>query len=269
MNVVQATIPTAPLAPAAHGSDPALEAHARAYAASRSQSDRSLACEAALPMVRRIASGVLRRLPSYFVNDDLIGDGCVGLLRALDSFDPAYGVSFDAWSSRIIRGAMFNGLRRMDAIPERTRRDARLLDAARWRLAQTAGAAPDDRTAAAGAGIHPDKLHTVQLALLRATPVSLDAALPGSQGTSTVGERVAAAVEDPADVAARHDIERAVGVAVKGLSAREQLIIAACYGGTSTFREVGGKLGISKQRVSQIHSRTLTGLRAALAPHAD
>lgn len=258
--------PTAPQPTAAEAS---LEEHARAYATSRSQSDRSQACEAALPMVRRIASGVLRRLPSYFVNDDLIGDGCVGLLRALDSFDPSYGVSFDAWASRIIRGAMFNGLRRMDAIPERTRRDARILDAARWRLAQTDGAAPNDHAAAAGAGLDTDKLHAVQLALLRATPVSLDAAMPGSQSGSTVGDRVACAVEDPADVAARHDVERAVNAAVKTLSPREQVIIAACYGGTSTFREIGGKLGISKQRVSQIHARTLTGLRAALAQLAE
>ncbi|HLJ84897.1 MAG TPA: sigma-70 family RNA polymerase sigma factor [Candidatus Eremiobacteraceae bacterium] len=254
---------------AAIASDAALEEHARAYAASRNQSDRSLACEAALPMVRRIASGVLRRLPSYFVSDDLIGDGCVGLLRALDSFDPAYGVSFDAWASRIIRGAMFNGLRRMDAIPERTRRDARMLDAARWNLAQTKGAAPDDHAAAAGAGLNAEKLGAVQLALLRATPVSLDAAMPGSQCGTTVGERVAAATDDPADVAARRDIERAVGAAVKALSPREQVIIGAAYAGLSTFREIGGRLGISKQRVSQIHSRTLTGLRSALAQHAD
>ena len=248
--------------------DAALEAHAHNYAQSRSQHDRSLACEAALTLVRRIASGVLRRLPAYFVSDDLVGDGCVGLLRALDTFDPSFNVSFEAWSSRIIRGAMFNGLRRMD-VPERTRRDARTLDAARWRLAQTVGEAPNDRAAAAGAGLDDAKLYAVQLALSRATPVSLDAALPGTPSGATVGDRVAAEQLDPAEMVERLEVQRVVDAAVAALPARERLIIAACYAGFATFREIGGRLGISKQRVSQIHSRTLTNLRSALASQAD
>jgi len=250
-------------------SDAALEEHACNYAHTRSQRDRSLACEAALTLVRRIASGVLRRLPSHFVSDDLVGDGCVGLLRALDTFDPSFNVSFEAWSTRIIRGAMFNGLRRMDVVPERTRRDARTLDAARWRLAQTVGEAPNDRAAAAGAGLNDAKLYAVQLALSRATPVSLDAPLPGTPSGATVGDRVVADQCDPAEVAERHEVQRVVDAAVAALPPRERLIIAACYAGFATFREIGGRLGISKQRVSQIHSRTLTNLRSVLASQAD
>jgi RNA polymerase sigma factor for flagellar operon FliA len=249
--------------------DSTLEDHACNFARSRSQHDRSLACESALPLVRRIASGVLRRLPAYFVNDDLVGDGCVGLLRALDTFDPSYNVSFEAWSSRIIRGAMFNGLRRMDVVPERTRRDARILDAARWRIAQTSGEAPDDRTAASGAGLDDAKLYAVQLALSRATPVSLDAALPGTPSGATIGDRVAADQADPSEIVERREVQRVVDAAVAALPPRERLIIAACYAGFATFREIGGRLGISKQRVSQIHSRTLSNLRSTLASQSD
>lgn len=249
--------------------DATLETHAHNYAHSRSQRDRSLACEAALTLVRRIASGVLRRLPAYFVSDDLVGDGCVGLLRALDTFDPSFNVSFEAWSSRIIRGAMFNGLRRMDVVPERTRRDARSLDAARWRLAQTLGEAPDDRAAAIGAGLDDAKLRAVQLALSRATPVSLDSPLPGTPSGATFGDRVIGDQPDPAEMAQLREVQRVVDAAVAALPARERLIIAACYAGFATFREIGGQLGISKQRVSQIHSRTLTTLRSTLASQAD
>ena len=247
----------------------ALEKHACDYARSRSQHDRALACEAALGLVRRIASGVLRRLPAYFVSDDLVGDGCVGLLRALDTFDPSFNVSFEGWSSRIIRGAMFNGLRRMDVVPERTRRDARTLDAARWRLAQSVGEAPDDKAAAAGAGLDDAKLYAVQLALSRATPISLDSALPGTPSGATIGDRVAAEESDPAEMAERREVQRVVDAAVAALPPRERLIIAACYAGYATFREIGGRLGISKQRVSQIHSRTIANLRTVLASQAD
>src|ERR1700694_4087392 len=135
-----------------------LELAARTFAASRSACDRERVREAALPLVRRIAAGVLRRLPTHFTTDDLIGDGCVGLLRAVDRFNPSHGILFEAWAARIVRGAMLNGLRRMDVIPERVRRDARTLDAARWRIAQRDGAAPSDCAAAENAGLNIRKL---------------------------------------------------------------------------------------------------------------
>ena len=112
-----------------------LERLAIAYAKTRDGMLREQLCEAALPLVRRLATMVLRRLPVHFSADDLIGDGCVGLLRAIDRFNPAFEVTFETWASRIVRGSMLNGLRRMDAVPERIRRDARVLDSARWRLA--------------------------------------------------------------------------------------------------------------------------------------
>ncbi|HLW36859.1 MAG TPA: sigma-70 family RNA polymerase sigma factor, partial [Candidatus Eremiobacteraceae bacterium] len=104
-----------------------LEQVASDFVASRSTHDRERLCEAALPLVRRLAANVLRRLPAHFTTDDLIGDGCVGLLRAIDRYNPVHGISFEVWASRIVRGAMLNGLRRMDIIPERVRRDARNL----------------------------------------------------------------------------------------------------------------------------------------------
>src|SRR4029077_20070670 len=123
------------------------------FASSRGADDRAELCEAALPLVRKRACGGLRRLPAYFTIDDLIGDGSVGLLRAVDRFDPSLGATFEHWAGRIVRGAIFNGLRRMDFVPERVRRDARTLEASRWSIAQRSGTSPTDREAAASAGL--------------------------------------------------------------------------------------------------------------------
>ena len=246
-----------------------LEEAARIFAASRDADDRERLCEAAMPMVRRLAAGILRRLPAHFTADDLIGDGCLGLLRAIDRFDPAHGISFEVWAARIVRGAMLNGLRRMDIIPERVRRDARTLDAARWRLAQHAGAAPSDVAAAADAGLNGKKLDAVLLALRRAIPVSLDAPLQLSENSATLGERLPAEGIDPAQHAVVQSVRAAVMQAVRTLPAREQHILAAFYAGERTFRAIGGKLGISKQRVSQIHGRAISTLRTRLGQRPD
>jgi len=249
--------------------DGTLEQAAQQFASTRSAADRERLCEAALPLVRRLAAGVLRRLPAHFVADDLIGDGCVGLLRAVDRFDPAHGISFEAWASRIVRGAMLNGLRRMDVIPERVRRDARSLDAARWRLAQDEGAAPSDSAAAADAGLNVRKLEAVLLALRRAVPVSLDAPLQPHEQSASLGDRLPSDSIDPVHHVIVQSVRRAVARAVQTLPPREQMILAAFYGGETTFRAIGGRLGISKQRVSQIHGRAINALRNRLGQRPD
>jgi RNA polymerase sigma factor FliA len=247
--------------------DNVLEDAARAFVRSRSQSDRERLCELSLSLVRRLASGVLRRLPQHFTDDDLIGDGCVGLLRAVDRYDPQRGLSFERWAARIVRGAMLNGLRRMDVVPERVRRDARNLDLARWRMAQLAGCAPSDAVAATGAGLSRRKLDAVLLALRRAVPISLDAPVQHAtySGRDTLGDCVPDVSADPARTVSDASVRAAVARAVTELSDRERTIIAWFYTGETTFRAIGGRLGISKQRVSQIHATALASLRTILA----
>jgi len=241
-----------------------IEEAARLFALTRAPRARELVCELALPQVRRLASSVLRRLPPHFTDEDLIGDGCVGLLRAIDRFDPERGMSFVKWASRLIRGSMLNGLRRMDSIPERVRRDARVLDKARWCVAQSAGTTPTD------VGLSRSKLATVQLALRRAVPLSLEA--PARQhldNPMTLRDRLAAD-DDPGATVVTKAAHAALSNAVRRLPKRERLIVAAFYGKEASFRTIGGRLGISKQRVSQIHGQALTALRSLLAtPSVD
>ncbi len=244
-----------------------LEELAAQYAKSRTDETRDRLCEAALPLVRRLAGSVLRRLPAHFNSDDLVGDGCLGLLRAIDRFDPRQGATFETWATRLVRGSMLNGLRRMDVIPERVRRDARNLESARWRMAQDCGVAPSDREAAIGAGLDGQRLEAVRLALMRASTISLDAPAKLRFGDTLAIERIACDRTDPAASAADALLRDAILGAVARLSARERRIIAWFYAGNVNFREIGTRLGISKQRVSQLHCRAMSGLRSALARH--
>ena len=252
-------------------SDPPVKIQSLAvrFARTRLAEDRAKVCEAALPLVRRIAGCVLRRLPVYFTIDDLVGDGSVGLLRAIDRFDPALGSSFEQWSGRIIRGAIFNGLRRMDFVPERVRRDARALEASRWRIAQERGFTPSDGEAAESAGLDHRQLAAVRLALHRSTTHSIDIPAPYTEDKQPLRDKLPAWSGDPAVLVARLVACGAVGRAVSALPARERLIIASFYGGNVSLRQIGDHLGISKQRVSQLHGRALVGLRSALAEYAD
>src|SRR5215472_10144601 len=175
----------------------ALQSLAVNYSRTRIVTDRDALCEAALPLVRKIAGCVLRRLPAYFAIDDLIGDGSIGLLRAIDRFDPSQGATFEHWAGRIVRGAIFNGLRRMDFIPERVRRDARTLEATRLRIAQRHGASPTDVEAAASAGLDAKKLDAIRLALRRSAPHSLDMPAPNTDDSAPLRDKLRANTGDP------------------------------------------------------------------------
>ena len=242
---------------------------ATAFALTRDPRLREQLCETALPLVRKLAGYVLRRLPAHFSIDDLIGDGCIGLLRAIDRYDPKFRVTFETWATRIIRGSMLNGLRRMDAVPERVRRDARRLESARWRLAVHSGESPRDCAAAAHAGISSQKLRAVQTALRTAATLSLDAPMPWSRApeATVLGEFVSSDDPDPAERVAENDVRRVIAEVMAALPARDRQIVAAFYGAGATFREIGNHFGISKQRVSQLHNRALAGMRKSLAGH--
>ena len=239
------------------------------YARSRSIADRDALCEAALPLVRKIAGCVLRRMPAYFTIDDLIGDGSIGLLRAIDRFDPSQGASFEHWAGCIVRGAIFNGLRRMDFVPERVRRDARTLEATRWSMTQAVGVTPSDAEAATNAGLGKRQLDAIRIALRRSTPQSLDIPAPNTDDTQPLRDKLRSSAADPASAFERLALRRAVGAAVSALPPRERLIVTSFYGGNVSLRQIGDQLGISKQRVSQLHGRALVGLRTALAAYDE
>jgi len=211
-----------------------------------------------LPLVRAIARRVHRMVPMTDV-EDLIGDGCVGLIRAVDAFDATRGVPLEHYARRVILGAVLNGIRRMDPVSERTRRTMRSAVAARYERAQVDGALP---------GYAALERDVPKLAAARAeahcrSPLSLDWPLP-------LGERVELdRTDDPQTiVGARLERDR-MHAAIAALSARQRRIVLAHYFGEQRLRELVAPLGISPQRVSQLHLDALSRLRKSLSATAS
>jgi RNA polymerase sigma factor for flagellar operon FliA len=207
-----------------------------------------------LPLVRQIARRVRRMVPSAEI-DDLIGDGSVGLIRAVDGFDPSRGVPLERYARRLILGAMLNGVRRMDPVAERMRRTMRIAERARYALAHQLEAVPT---------LHAMESHVPALARARTethrrVPLSLDAPLP-------IGERLVPDLSgDPqAIVAAGIERERLRG-AIAALPLRQRQIVLAHYFYERPLRELVAPLGVSPQRVSQLHLLAVQRLRTALA----
>lgn len=210
------------------------------------------------PLVRVIAKRVRRLVPSVDL-DDLIGDGSIGLIRAVDAFDPKRGPSLKQYARRLIIGAMLNGIRRMDRVPERARRAVREAERIRYRLAVERGAMP---TAADMENVRPGHLQAAAVTL-RNVPLSLDAALPDGESLPMDAKN------DPATIVTERWVRDDVHQRMAALSPRQRAVLLGHYFGGCSLRQIGARMSISAQRASQLHICALKRLRKAYyaAPH--
>jgi RNA polymerase sigma factor (sigma-70 family) len=205
-----------------------------------------------LPLVKSIAHRVRRMVPSSDM-DDLIGDGCIGLIRAVDTFDPARG-KIERYAPRIIAGAMLNGLRRLDPVSERVRRELRAAQRDRYDLAVQTHAMPSQlemerrRPALKRAMSHA----------YRYVPLSLDSALPTSERLSVDWS------EDPAVICGARAERSELRDALTSLPARQQRVMRMHYFDGRTMLEIGRTLSITPQRASQLHVAGIRRLRKAM-----
>ncbi|HEX3468107.1 MAG TPA: sigma-70 family RNA polymerase sigma factor [Candidatus Elarobacter sp.] len=213
----------------------------------------TLACEL-LPIVRQIARRVQRMVPSADL-DDLIGDGSLGILRALDAYDAARGVSLETYARRVILGAILNGVRRMDPVSERMRRTIRVAERTRYALAQELGTLPTPREMER----RVPGLYRARVQATRRIPLSLDAPLP--IGGEQLELDLAA---DPQQIVLERLKRERIHAAIDALPPRQRDVVLGHYFAERHLRILAESLGISPQRVSQLHLMAIDRLRADL-----
>jgi RNA polymerase sigma factor for flagellar operon FliA len=215
--------------------------------------EREATIRSLFPLVRRVARRLSIIVPSADL-DDLIGDGSIGLIRAVDTYDPTRGATLDTYVRRLVLGAMLNGLRRLDPVSERVRRTLREADRERHALAQARGALPAMREMEA---LRP-ALRAARAAASRCTPLSLDATFPED------GAAYADVRDDPARLAVLAGERREVAQAIALLPERERKVVALHYYNRLSLHAIGSRMNVSAQRVSQLHIRALARLRTLL-----
>ncbi|HYL27853.1 MAG TPA: sigma-70 family RNA polymerase sigma factor [Candidatus Nitrosotalea sp.] len=222
------------------------------------ETERDLAVRSLLPVVRRAARRLKRLVPALDL-DDLVGDGCIGLIRAVDSFDPFRGPQLAEYARRLVVGAMLNGVRRMDPVSERARRIVRDGENERYAIAALRGEVPASREMDRR---RPGYSRAITAAH-RGQPLSLDAPLPKGESLAYDWS------DDPARIVELRSERAALAALVDGLPKRQRDIVLMHYYYGASLRSVGKRLAISAQRASQLHTSALAKLRreAHASPH--
>jgi len=224
------------------------------YRVARDPGARAQLVERHLGLVRYVVRAMVPRIAQVEAAD-LESAGTLGLLRALDKFDPSRGLAFSTYAVQRIRGAILDDLRARDPAPRSTRRNARRLAAATSRLEQHLGRPPAPLQVAEALGIDLSTLWRWQAALPPTCPMSLDDAMGSAQFEAAVGTPAPQGdLLDPEQTAC-------LEAAIARLPERERAVVVLSFYERLTHREIGRRLDVSESRISQIRSQALRRLR--------
>jgi RNA polymerase sigma factor FliA len=219
-----------------------------------------------LPLVRYVAEKVHRRLPPGVDLESLVHSGVVGLLEALERFDPQRGVEFEVYARYRIQGEVMQCLRSLDWVSRSVRAWGRKIEAARSRLAGKFVREPNAEEMAKELEIPLETYYRVDQQLNDATLLSLEDLSIASEAEweRTQEKHAHHSYLDPLAFVEAKDLVEKLAVAVQGLPERERTVVTLYYYEELTLREIGEILDLSEGRICQIFGQAVVRLRTSL-----
>jgi len=219
-----------------------------------------------VPFVKYLAGRLSVALHPVLDLEDLVSAGIMGLIKAVEHFDPSRGAPFESYASTRIRGAILDHIRSLDVISRKARQRAREIEKTMASLQSELGRLPTDDELAEQMGLD---LETYCKSLAQSAPAvaSLDwlVSREDSEESNLLSTLVDTESPDPVSVAERRGLLDALAEAISNLDERDRLILALYYKEELTMKEISQVMGVSESRVCQLHARALLRLRAQLS----
>lgn len=220
-----------------------------------------------LPLVKNIVDRIAYRLPDFVDREDLINEGIVGLIDAIDKFEPDRALKFETYAVVRVRGAVLDSLRHMDWLPRSLRQRSREIERAFSEVERQLGRAASDQEVADFLHISAKELNDTLSDISSSVVFSFEELLQMSDEDkpltfiSRIKDQTA---EDPSSRLVRGEVRRILLEAVATLPDTERTVVGLYYVENLTLKEIGAVLNVSESRVSQLHTRALLRLKGAL-----
>jgi RNA polymerase sigma factor for flagellar operon FliA len=220
------------------------------------------------PLVKYVAGRLGSGLPAHVDEGDLVSYGLLGLIGAIERYDPTRDIKFETYAIARIKGAIIDELRALDWVPRSVRSRAREIERAISELEAKTGLAPTDEQIAAKIGISVDELEESLTDISRSSIAALDElwSLSGDGDQISLMDTI----EDetgprPEAALDQTEMREALADSIARLPEREKLVVTLYYYEELTLREIGEVLGVTESRVSQLHTKAILRLKARLA----
>src|SRR5438034_6764524 len=225
------------------------------------------------PLVKYVAGRLGTGLPAHVEEGDLVSYGLLGLMNAIERYDPSRDIKFETYAISRIKGAIIDELRSLDWVPRSVRSRARDIEKANAALEAQLGRAPSDEEMAEKLEMDVEEFHAALLEIANSSVLALDdlwtfADPEGGGGQISVLDTIHDPnAVDPEVEAQTTELKDRLADAIESLPDRERLVVALYYYENLTLREIGEVLGVTESRVSQLHTKAVLGLRSRFKPH--
>ncbi|MGH9674340.1 MAG: FliA/WhiG family RNA polymerase sigma factor [Bryobacteraceae bacterium] len=215
-----------------------------------------------LPQVRLIARRIHERLPESVSQEDLVSTGIIGLISAIDNFDPAHNVKLKTYAEYKIRGAILDSLRGLDWAPRQQRRKSKQIEAAIQTVEQRVHRTPVEEEIATELKLSIEEYHEWLVDIRGVNLGSLEMHTSDEQGRDLL--RFISDSEDawPSQIVERAALEKLLAEAIEKMSYTERTILSLYYHEELTLREISRVVKLHESRVSQLKSQAILRLRS-------
>lgn len=215
-----------------------------------------------IPLVRMIAGRMMISLPNSISLDDLVSNGLLGLINAVEKFDLNKNIKFETYANIKVRGAILDGLREIDWMPRGLRDKNKLLENAIKKAEVKVGRIPTDIEIAEELKMPIEDYYNLLSDVKVVTLLSLDNQIENGDND----QKVIDTIEDketktPAEIVEREELKKILVKSIKSLKSTERNVIALYYYEQLTLREIGEVMNLTESRVSQIHTKVILALR--------
>jgi RNA polymerase sigma factor FliA len=218
-------------------------------------------------VIKYIAQRIATRLPPHISVDDLMNAGVIGLIDAIEKYDPSRDNTFKTYAEFRIRGAMLDELRALDWVPRSIRQKEHALDRAYEELERRLGRSASDEEVAVVLGLPLNDFYDWLNQVKGVSLLSLESlGLRSSDGETVnlLDLLPSDDAESPVRVLQVRRLKESVGRAIDDLPYQEKVVISLYYYEELTMKEIGKVLEITESRVSQIHTKAIFHLRTKL-----
>lgn len=215
-----------------------------------------------LQQVKWIAAGVRERLPDTVLEEDLISAGTLGLILAVDNFDPSRNASLRTYAEHRIRGAILDCVRGLDTVPSRRRRRAKVVQAALDDARRSLHGVPREEDMARELGLSLAEYREALCDIRRTAAAPLETATAGGETAGRLRYMPDRAESSPGWIVERESLQMLLTHAIGFLPKVERTVVGLYYLEELSLAEIASVLHMHTSRVCQLKQQALLRLRA-------
>lgn len=218
------------------------------------------------PLIKYIAQKIASRLPSNIELDDLISCGVIGLMDAIEKFDPSRDNKFKTYAEFRVRGAILDELRAQDWVPRSIREKAKMIERAYAKLESELGRPATDEEMCEELQVTQDEFHSLLNKAKSVSLLNIDDSATFNRGDKKL---MAGLMDDnrqtnPFSAVSFKNSRDKIKEGIAALPEKQRLVLSLYYYEDLNLKEIGQVLDVTESRVSQLHTQAIMKLKVKL-----